>query len=128
MRIEIKVPNNLKFDSFIYGYMPEYIYREFINRLNSERLALFDRAFDINSFDLLRYALKHLLITKVRSNTYLIQIDKTLTYKNKPIMSYINLITYGTRQLHGYTIILDIFRETANKISSIYDAWQMGIR
>ena len=92
MQIQITAKDNTSLDLFIFGYMPIYIYREFINRLNSERLAIFDSAFRINSFELLKYALKNLLITKVRDNTYIIKIDKTLTYRNKPIMSYINLI------------------------------------
>ena len=114
MQIEIKVKDNTGVDSFIFGYLPKYIYREFINRLSPERLALFDSYFKINSFELLKYTLKHLLITRVRDNTYIVKIDKTLTYKNKPIMSYVNLITYGTRDIKGYTIILDIFKYITN--------------
>lgn len=128
MQIQITVKDNTSLDLFIFGYMPTYIYREFINRLNSERLAIFDSAFRINSFELLKYALKNLLITRVKDNTYIIKIDKTLTYRNKPIMSYINLITYGTRDIRGYSIILDIFRDVTNNMASIYDAWQLGIR
>ena len=127
MQIQIKVDADESLDSFIYQYLPDYIYRQFINRLDPRRLVLYDNSYNINSFDILRYALKHLLITKVRNDTYLIKLDKTLKYDNRNLMDYVILITYGTRQIRGYSIILDIFRDVTSNISEIYRAWVLGI-
>ena len=121
MQIQITINKDENIDAFVYGYLPNYIYNEFINRLNFKRLTLYNKEFNINSFNIMRYALKHLLITKVRNNTYLIKLDKSLKYKDHLVINYIQLITYGTRQIRGYSILLDIFRDISSNISDIYN-------
>lgn len=129
MQIQVKAYNDSdnSIYNFLYYYLPNYMYREFINRLNPEKLAIFDRAFKINSFNIIKYALKNLLVTKVRNDTYIVKINGNLVYGTRKVSSYINLITYGTRDIKGYSIILDIFKEVSNNISNIYSAWILGI-
>lgn len=129
MQIQLrKTSNDRSFDIFVETYLPEYIYKEFINRFNPTRAQIFDRVFNMNSFSILQYALRHLLISKVRNDTYIIKINKSLRYNNVPVGGLVNLITYGTRQVRGYGIIDDIFKYVSENINGIYNTWLLGIK
>ena len=76
MQITIQVNKGIIEESFIYAYLPRYIYDWFVKSVDISRLAKFDEFFGINSFDILSKALRNLLITKNGNNEYTIKTDK----------------------------------------------------
>ena len=121
MQIKIVTENDIDVDDFIYNYIPKLIMKEFTKKVDWRRIRLYDSTFNINSFDILKYALEHLLITKTNDNTYFIKLDKTLKYNGYMLMDYITLITYGTMEIKGYSILIDIFKNITDNMSSIYN-------
>lgn len=113
-------------ESFVYEYLPDYIYRLFITSVSPIRLREFNEFFEINSLEILDQALKKLLITKNGKYEYTIKIDKKLKYNNVSLESWITIITYGNREIKGYPILLDIFNFTSDNITEIYEEWVDG--
>jgi len=125
--MQIKVISEDTIDNFVKWYIPNCIYNQFMSTVNRGILKRFDDEFGIDSYGAIKFALKHLLVSKHKDNTYTIQFDKSQRYKGQSVMSYVNLITYGNRQIKGYTILLDIFKDISDNIDSLYTAWEMGI-
>ena len=90
-------------------------------------LSIFDKEFDIDTYSILRYALRNLIITKSKSDTYIVKIDTRLKYDGHSVSNIVSLVTYGTRQIRGYGIILDIFKEVSENIIYVYNAWLLGV-
>ena len=65
-------------DYFVYNYLPKYIYRLVINRLDITKLSLFDDYFKFNSRNIILYALRNLLVTREATYLYNISINKNL--------------------------------------------------
>lgn len=111
---------NSSLDSFIYGYLKGYIYNLFLISVNRLRLKPFDELFEIDSFDILKQAMLNLVISKQGHNTYNIKPNNLIKVEDNYIDYYINLITYGNREIKGYPIILDLFKFIYNNINKIY--------
>ncbi len=111
---------NASLDSFIYGYLKGYIYNLFLISVNRLRLKPFDELFEIDSFDILKQAMLNLVISKQGHNTYNIKPNNLIKVEDNYIDYYINLITYGNREIKGYPIILDLFKFIYNNINKIY--------
>ena len=114
-------------DYFVYNYLPKYIYRLVINRLDITKLSLFDDYFKFNSRNIILYALRNLLVTREATYLYNISINKNHWYKGVNISSFIKVLTYGNRELKGYTIVLDTFRYVANNIEDIYMRYSLYV-
>lgn len=126
MVLKITVPDAEsipRVENFVRAYSRHFIYTTFLSRVNTNRLQPFDEEFDINSLNALKYALKNLLVTKQGENAFIIKFDNTLKYDDHPIGFYVNLITYGTRQIKGYSIILDVFEEVKEDLPYMYSAF-----
>ena len=74
-------------ETFIYTYLPNYIYKEFLLIVETSRLKEFDKFFNINSLEILTKALKNLLITKNGMHEYIFKVNKILKYNNVSISS-----------------------------------------
>ena len=99
--------------------IPNKILELFNELFNRKRLSLIDKEFDINSLNIIRFALENLSISE-QSNSYSISINKNLKFDHQSVDSLINLITYGNRNCKGYTIVLDIFNYIAKNIDILY--------
>lgn len=122
MKLTINSKNNI--DRFIYNYLPTYIYKLFLNTVDVNRLKIFDKELGINSLEMLSYLLRHLIITKIGSETYNIEINKNLKINNVLLEPYLRYITYGSRTLKGYPIIYNIFKVVKENIDIIYKRWE----
>lgn len=111
---------NYNLDYFVKVYLVGYIYNTIQNNLNQTRLKLFDNYLNINSREVILLALRNLDITKQAQNSYKISISKIKTYKDKPLHGWINLITYGDREIKGYPIVLNTFKEVQENITGLY--------
>lgn len=120
MKITLTNNKEKSIDYFIYGYLKDYIYDLFIKSVSLSRLKAFDDEFEIDSYEILRKAMASLLITKNGNNQYIIQTNNLIKVGDNYINYYINLITYGNREIKGYPIILDIFKFISNNITKIY--------
>ncbi|MBQ6627832.1 MAG: hypothetical protein IJH65_03275 [Methanobrevibacter sp.] len=78
MQLTIRTDSRDFKESFIYDYLPLYIYKMFLLTVDRTRLSEFDNFFNINSFSILSKALRNLLISKNGSYEYIISINKTL--------------------------------------------------
>lgn len=105
--------------------LPSVALKLFNNLFNRMRLSNIDKEFDIDSLNIIRFALKNLIISE-QPNSYSISINKNLKYDHQPIDSLINVITYGNRNCRGYTIVLDIFNYIAKNIDILYKEWLDG--
>lgn len=113
-------------ESFIFEYLPDYIYSIFISSVNTLRLREFNEFFDIDSLEILDTALKNLLITKNGNYIYTITINKNLKYEDISLEFWVSVITYGNREIKGYPIILEIFNLISDDITEIYKEWVDG--
>ena len=111
---------NYNLDYFVKVYLVGYIYNTVQNNLNQTRLKLFDNYLNINSREVILLALRNLDITKQAVNSYKISISKIKTYKDKSLHEWINLITYGDREIKGYPVVLNIFKEAQENITGLY--------
>lgn len=111
---------NYNLDYFVKVYLVGYIYNTVQNNLNQTRLKLFDNYLNINSREVILLALRNLDITKQAVNSYKISISKIKTYKDKSLHEWINLITYGDREIKGYPVVLNIFKEVQENITGLY--------
>ena len=126
MQITIKNKSKIIIDEFIYTYLPNYIRELFSISVDNKRLSEFDKMFNIDSKMILFKALRNLLITKNGNNEFNIKINDIITVDNHNIGYYINLITYGNREIKGYPIIKIIFQHVADDINIIYKEWENG--
>lgn len=122
-----KINSNNKEDinQFIYAHLKTYIYALFNRLVNKKKLQLFDTEFGINSLEILRTSLRNLLITK-NGETYTINTTNTIKINGNYINYYIDLITYGNREIQGYPILLKVFRFVEKNINVIYREWKHG--
>lgn len=114
-------------ETFIYSYLPDYIYKLFINTVDKNRLTEFDEFFEIDSLSILERILKNLLILKTGNSVYTIKTNKNLKDSDKiSLVSWLQIITYGNREIKGYSIVLDIFKYISEHIWDIYEEWLDG--
>lgn len=106
-------------------YIPSIALKLFNESFNRKRLFNIDKEFNINSLNIIRFALENLSVSE-QPNSYTISINKNLKFEHQPIDSLINLITYGNRDCKGYTIVLDIFNYIAKKVNILYKEWLDG--
>ena len=123
MQLTLSNNSGIPIDNFVYGYLKTYIYDLFVKSVSRLRLKAFDEEFEIDSYEILRKAMANLLITKNGNNQYIIKINNLLKVDDNYINYYINLITYGNREIKGYPIILDIFKFIYNNVNKIYREW-----
>ena len=109
--------------SFIYKYLPKYIYNLAISSCDKKILDKFDKEFDINSLEVIKKSMGNLIVSE-QWDSYIIKTDKNLKYDRFNLDSVINLITYGNRTCKGYKLIFDIFELVGKKIDIIYKEWQ----
>lgn len=120
MVLTITNNTNYNLDYFVKVYLTSYIYSKVQNNLNQTRLKLFDNYLNINSREVILLALRNLDITKQAVNSYKISVSKIKTYKDKSLHEWINLITYGDREIKGYPVVLNTFKEVQENIMGIY--------
>lgn len=106
-------------------YIPSIALKLFNESFDRKRLFNIDKEFNINSLNIIRFALENLSISE-QPNSYTISINKNLKFEHQPIDSLINLITYGNRNCKGYTIVLDIFNYITKNINILYKEWLDG--
>lgn len=123
MQLTIRTDSRDFKESFIYDYLPLYIYKMFLLTVDRTRLSEFDNFFNINSFSILSKALRNLLISKNGSYEYIISINKTLKEDGILLVSWINVITYGNREVKGYPLLIDLFNGISDDIGNIYREW-----
>ena len=126
MQITITNKSDSNINNFVYGYLRLHIYDLFLKSVNRSRLKEFDELFKINSFHILQVAMSNLLITKNGNYEYSIKINKTIKIYGDYITSWINIITYGNREIKGYTILIDIFKYVSDNIVTLYEGWLNG--
>lgn len=121
MNISVTTTENTpEFKVFIENVIPRYIYKLYMSRVNLKRFIKIDKDYNINSNLVLEKAIKTLRVTRTNNRMYNISVNKNLRVYGKPIMSYINLITYGNITHKGYPILRDIMKFTAENIDKIY--------
>ena len=123
--MKIIIYNKDDYDREFIEYIPSEILRLFNNSFSRKRLSEINKEFNIDSLNIIRFAIRNLSISE-QSNSYTISINKSLKFKNQPIDSLINLITYGNRSCKGYIIVLDIFNHIAEHIDMLYKEWLDG--
>lgn len=126
MQITITNKSDSNINNFVYGYLRLHIYDLFLKSVNRSRLKEFDELFKIDSFHILQVAMSNLLITKNGNYEYSIKINKTIKIYGDYITSWINIITYGNREIKGYTILIDIFKYVSDNIVTLYEGWLNG--
>lgn len=113
-------------DNFINNYILVGIKNILLKSLNSKNLAQYNKEFDIDVRDVLIKSVDTLIVTKVSSNTYIIQTNKNIKYKDNFLDNYLRLITYGSRTSRGYPILLNIFKFIEKNVYFLYRRWQDG--
>ena len=106
-------------------WLSKELLKIFNDSFNRKRLAIIDKEFNIDSLNIIKFALNNLCINE-QSNSYSISINKNLKFNHQTLDNLINLITYGNRSCRGYTIILDIFNYIAKNIDILYKEWLDG--
>lgn len=106
-------------------WLSKELLKIFNDSFNRKRLAIIDKEFNIDSLNIIKFALNNLCINE-QSNSYSISINKNLKFDHQPLDSLINLITYGNRSCKGYAIILDIFNYIVKNIDILYKEWLDG--
>lgn len=124
--MKIIINNTYNIDKFVYNYLPVYIYELFINTVEIERFNTFNKELKLNSFNIISNLLKSLSISKINDTSYDISINKNIKINGQSAETYLNFITYGSRSIKGYPIILNIFKYVANNIEDIYERWLSG--
>ena len=84
--MQIKIVSENQIDNFVKVFIPNYIMSRFETNVNKFLLHRFDDMFDIDSYGALKFALRNLLITKEKTDTYIIKFDKSLKYDEYFIM------------------------------------------
>jgi len=113
--------------TFFYSYIPNYIHKLFIDTVDKRRLKEFDEFFEIDSFNILNRLLKNLLVLKNGNTAYTIKVNKILRDRGGiPLETWLQVITYGNREIKGYSIVLDIFKYISENIWDIYEEWVDG--
>lgn len=126
MQIVITNKSEDNIDFFVYNYLKNYIIKLFLKIVDRKRLEVFDEYFGIDSFQVLHTAVIGLLVMKNGNNKYIIKINKTTKLFDNYIDVWINAITYGNREIKGYTILLDLFNTISDSIADIYKRWLNG--
>ena len=86
------------------------IYRMLTLKVNKKYLAVLDKAFNINSFEIIINIISNITISR-DPTYYVITFDRAKKYNGKPLSDWYNLITYGTLSVKGYPIFLEIADE-----------------
>ena len=104
-------------EKFIYIQVPKIILTLYKRSCNKVKLSqvCWDLGIDTTIIDL---AVRDFKITQT-AESYIIGISKEYEY-------YINMITYGTRSVQGYPVLLDIFNFTKENIDQFYERWLDG--
>lgn len=123
--MQIVIYNKDNYNRAFVDAVPRKILALFNSSFNRLRLSNIDKKLNINSLNIIRFALKNLIVSE-QTNSYSISINKNLKYDHQPIDSLINVITYGNRNCKGYTIVLDIFNYIAKNIDILYREWLDG--
>lgn len=123
--MKIIIYNKDKYSKEFITWLSKELLKIFNDSFNRKRLVRIDKEFNIDSLNIIKFALNNLCIDE-QSNSYSISINKNLKFDHQPLDSLINLITYGNRSCRGYTIILDIFNYIAKNIDILYKEWLDG--
>ena len=57
-------------------------------------------------------------------DSYILKLDTTIMYGTWKLSNLIYNITYGTRTMKGYPILLELFNKVTNNIDKIYYRWE----
>lgn len=87
MQITIRADSRDLDPTFIYKYLPDYIYKTFIISVDLKRLKEYDEFFEIDSLVILTKALRNLLITRNGNYEYTIKINKMIKVDDVSIES-----------------------------------------
>ena len=119
MKIEI---DDLYNQDFVYS-IPKYMYNSLKDKkIDSGICKRFKDEFNIDINNIFLFSLKTLDIRHIQ-NKYIIEINRNKFYKNMNVEKLINLITYGSRTVKGYTGILKLFKLVQESIPEIYERW-----
>lgn len=124
--MKLIIPNKQRYKKeFIYNTICSYILSLFKESSDRVRLNSFNDFFGFKADSIILYALNNLSISET-SDSYIIKIDKNLRFKNLNVDKCVNLITYGTREIKGCPIVLNIFNAIVNNLDTIYERWNSG--
>ena len=105
--------------SFVKGYLKLFLVASLRAEYDNERIATLDTYYDIDCKKVLEYSILSMKLYETASS-YVLRTDYTKVYENKKLSELVYNITYGTREMKGYPILLNVFNKTANNIDKIY--------
>lgn len=117
-----KLPNVVS-TYFIKNYLKTFLIKVLQAELDDERLNLLNNYYKINC----EKALELAILTMIYSETpdaYILKLDTTIMYGTWKLSNLIYNITYGTRTMKGYPILLELFNKVTNNIDKIYYRWE----
>lgn len=117
-----KLPNVVS-TYFIKNYLKTFLIKVLQAELDDERLNLLNNYYKINCEKVLELA----ILTMIYSETpdaYILKLDTTIMYGTWKLSNLIYNITYGTRTMKGYPILLELFNKVTNNIDKIYYRWE----
>ena len=104
--------------------IPKYIYSVLKNK--KVNVSIYNSYKDEFGIDLnnVILALIDSLVVRHTNNKYIIEIDKNKFYNGENIEKLVNIMTYGSRTVKGYTAIMHLFETIQNNIQLIYRRWR----
>lgn len=138
MELEIRNPNNLKLDEFIYDSLIPTIQEYVVSRIDNSRLIKIEEYLNslniseykryISARDMIIAAVYNLKSTKQPDNSYIISIDSAQTAPNirAKIIDIAQLINYGSLSTPAYPIFDDTFLFFADRLNDLYNKYSLG--
>lgn len=120
MQLQITSKNS-DIEYFIKDYLLPEMRDLFIAEVNLKKLKKFDKLLGVSSYNVLLYYMTHLSVSHIGDDKYIIKSNDYTVVKNKPIVYYINYITYGNLNIQGYKILINIFKYIKENINDIYE-------
>ena len=110
---------------FVYDFLPGFTLTLLNKSSDRARLNLMNDELGFNALNIITYALKNIRVSET-NDSYVLKIDKNLRFEDLNVDKCVNLITYGTREMKGCPIVLNIFNAITNNLDMIYERWNSG--
>lgn len=110
------------YDKLFIKYLKNYMIELIRNHYNKDKTSELSSELGLDIFDILIYAINNVIISEY-GDAWIVEINKSIRYKEFNFGKLINFITYGNLKVKGYKLLYIIFEEVANNIDTIYERW-----
>ena len=123
------VDNTEDIEEFVYDYLINHMYNiidyhlKYLPLNELRQIEEIDKNFNISSKEIILAAFKKLEVIEDQSS-YIIKFNNSIVYNGLTYNKWINLITYGSLSVKGYSYIINFFNDIAENINEIYTVWR----